>query len=212
VAVRDVALQQGGGQMIRKDQDGGAEEMAAALRSTGLFQDVRHVAGSGPAPGYDATIVAAYKDETDPGMIGFVFPPCVIPFVDLCIIPVGKVHIALAGTLQAGVADASGQPIKAYAEKATGACEYIPFPGLFPFNLALIAPEVSCHNQEGPEAAFKMAVAKLAADLAKDRDLFAPSAGRAPRPQAVNVRAPAAETSSPAAAPAAPGKPWWQSQ
>ncbi|MDE2313821.1 MAG: hypothetical protein KGL04_06580, partial [Elusimicrobia bacterium] len=64
-----------------------------------------------------------------------------------------------------------------------------------------------CTADAGPEAAFQLAMAKIAQDLISDRDdlagLIRQSAQAAPS-------APAQDQAAPSAAPASGGKPWWQ--
>lgn len=185
-----------------------------ALRQSGLFKDVERIAPEDPGRGYDAIVLTTYKNTTSDSMIGFVFPPCLIPFVDFCIVPLGKVSIDIGAELNVTVADGGGQAIKSYTEKGAGECQYLPFPGLFPFNLALIGPDSSCHIDKGPQAAFQLALAKVVADLERDRATLA--AGARPAAPAEDSGAPPAGSPSsesaprPAAAPASGAKPWWQ--
>ncbi|MHB2026550.1 MAG: hypothetical protein ACYCPQ_07920 [Elusimicrobiota bacterium] len=207
VAVRDMQIVDA----PQPEIDEKSKELAAALRQSHLFKDVKRLGQGGNWQGYDAVITASYKDETDQSGIGFVFPPCLIPFVDFCIIPLGKVSIALQAELHLTISDGAGQAVKSYAETPTATCEYVPFPGLFPFNLALIGPDVSCHVNEGPNAAFQMGLAKIISDLIGDRDSFKDF-------QAQNTRVRAAmqeqrqsdDNNAPVPASAPAQKPWWQ--
>jgi len=197
LAVRDTAVE-GAAQPSSEI----ADKFVAGLRQSNLFADVTRIASGQNPAGYDAVLQVSYKDTTDQRSLGFVFPPCLIPFVDLCIIPFGKVHIDIGAELNASLMDVDGQTIKSYAEKSSGSCQYVPFPGLFPFNLALIGPEVSCHNQEGPQAALQMALAKLVDDLVHDRSVIAGHRRAAP--------AEAESTPSETPASASGEKPWWK--
>lgn len=200
LAVRDVIIE--GAEKPSQEQ---AEKLVEALRHANVFSDVQRVGAGADASAFDAVLQATYKDTTEQGNIGFVFPPCLIPFIDLCIIPLGHVNIDIGAHLSAAVADGDGRTIKTYDENASGKCSYLPFPGLFPFNLALIGPETSCHNSEGPQAAWQMALAKLVGDLIQDRAALSGARRRAAEPAAEN---PGSET---APAGATPGeKPWWK--
>ncbi|HEX4047407.1 MAG TPA: hypothetical protein VH309_06210 [Elusimicrobiota bacterium] len=211
VAVRDVVLD---------GQDGGPDADKAgllvdALRKTNAFKDVQRVGPNDPVRGFDAVVAASYKDMTEASTIGFVFPPCLIPFVDFCIVPLGQVGIDLGGELRAAVADANGRQVKSYDETSKGECSYLPFPGLFPFNLALIAPETACHVSEGPKAGYQAALAKVVADVVRDRAAIVDAARGAAETrqteQAGDTPATDAIPATDAPKSAAPqGKPWWQ--
>ncbi|HVA66878.1 MAG TPA: hypothetical protein VNK24_08130 [Elusimicrobiota bacterium] len=192
-----------------------SNEILTALKQTGVFKDVER-AGQGSVLGANLVLRTSYLDKTDQNPISFIIPPCIVPFIDFCILPLGQASNDISAEVHLEVDNTQGVMLKSYSETSKGQCSYWPFPGLFPFNLFLIPTVVHCTDDAGPEAAFQMAMAQIAKDLIGDRDdladLMRQSAAAAPA--VAPEQAPAQnQAPSDSPSPAAPAqKPWWQQQ
>jgi hypothetical protein len=182
------------------------DQMLTALRQSHLFRDVIRVGADANTEEYDAVVTASYHDGAGNLNIGFVFPPCLMPLVDFCIVPFSKVSMHGVGVLRASVATGDGREIKSYVENSTADCSYLPFPGLFPFNLALIVPQTKC-EELAHTTPFQLGLAQFVADLIKDRAAFALAPRAAPRPA---PGAGAESGAAPSSGPASTEKPWWK--
>ena len=183
-----------------------SNEVLAALKQTQVFQDIERAGNQLPL-NTAAVVRVSYADKTEQGSIGFVFPPCLLPLVDFCILPLGTVNIDIGAEVRLDVDAPNGQLLKSYSETSKGTCSYVPFPGLFPFNLGIIPEDVHCHTDAGPDAAFQLALAKISQDLINDRDGLASliRQGVQASPSVLDQN-----QTAPAAAPASGEKPWWQ--
>ncbi len=212
VVIQDGESDQGGGAFAAaQNQDPGevdqkTGEVLTALKQTQLFQDVERV-GQGGMLNSGATIKVSYLDKTDANPVSFIIPPCIVPFVDLCILPLAPATNAIGAEVHLEVDSAQGVMLKSYSETSKGECGYWPFPGLFPFNLFLIPTVTHCTADAGPDAAFQLAMAKIAQDLISDRDDLADLIRQSAQAE---PSAPAQGQAAPAEAPASAEKPWWQ--
>ncbi|HVC09332.1 MAG TPA: hypothetical protein VNH15_05280 [Elusimicrobiota bacterium] len=193
-----------------------SNEIMTALKQTGVFKEVER-AGQGNVLGASLIVRTSYLDKTDQNPISFIIPPCIVPFIDFCILPLGQASNDISAEVHLEVDNTQGMMLKSYSETSKGQCSYWPFPGLFPFNLFLIPTVVHCTTDAGPDAAFQMAMAQIAKDLIGDRDDLADLMRQSPTPPApaaATGQVPA-DNQAPAGspAPAAPAqKPWWQQQ
>ncbi|MDE2313224.1 MAG: hypothetical protein KGL04_03510, partial [Elusimicrobia bacterium] len=96
------------------DIDQKSSEVLAALRQTQVFKDVERV-GQGGMLNSGATIKVSYLDKTDTNPISFIIPPCIVPFVDFCILPLAPATNAIGAEVHLEVDSAQGVMLKSYS-------------------------------------------------------------------------------------------------